>query len=106
MNSSTNDCDINYQMNNSHKSNTSEVEHNTSEVNDNLPNQLRPSTLVLQFNHSANPCTATISNDETINSPLDIYRRFGEITFLFVFRCHKLKFLNYIDLKIKKKILD
>lgn len=67
-------------MNNFNESQMYKVEGCTngiSEVNDdNLPSQ---STLVLQFSHSSNQCTATISNDEdTIISPLDIYRRFGK----------------------------
>lgn len=46
------------------------------------PNQNIPTTLILQFNHSTNACTATVSNDDdTINSPLDIYKQFGMICF-------------------------
>lgn len=44
-----------------------------------LPNQSKPNTLILQFSHSTNTCTAMVSNDDdTINSPLDIYRKFGK----------------------------
>lgn len=43
------------------------------------PSQSKPTTLVLQFSHSTNECTAIVSDDDdTINSPLDIYRKFGK----------------------------
>lgn len=42
--------------------------------------QSKPTTLVLQFSHSTNECTAMVSqDDDTINSPLDIYRKFGKL---------------------------
>lgn len=66
---SINDCDMNeYEK--------VDAYHNVAD-ND-ASNQNKPSTLVLQFEHSSNVCTATVSNDdETINSPLDIYKQFG-----------------------------
>lgn len=38
------------------------------------------STLTLHFDHSPNTCTAMVSNDDDIiNSPLDIYKKFGMV---------------------------
>lgn len=63
-------------MNHFNESTMKKVE---DESGNNTPGQTQPSTLILQFNHTANPCTSFISNDdETINSPLDIYRQFGK----------------------------
>lgn len=80
MNNTNSGCDINFPINNFNESQMYKVDgckNGITEVNDNnLPSQ---STLVLQFSHSSNQCTATISNDaDTIISPLDIYRRFGK----------------------------
>lgn len=51
-------------------------------VTEQAPNQNKPKTLILQFSHSTNTCTATVSNDDdVINSPLDIYRKFGKEIF-------------------------
>lgn len=85
-----NDCDMNFPMNRSNESTmNNKVEDSCSNViNSNVtimeeaapitPSQNKPSTLILQFSHSTNMCTATISNDDdAINSPLDIYRKFG-----------------------------
>lgn len=78
---STNDCDIHFQMNQFNESTMNKVEDCTSATNNGSAapsNQAIPSTLVLKFSHSSNPCTATVSNDDdTINSPLDIYKQFG-----------------------------
>lgn len=96
----TNDCDMNFPMNRINEctmNNT--IEDTGSIVVDSretiipeaaepavtmtaatvVPSQNKPITLVLQFSHSTNTCTATLSNDDdTINSPLDIYRKFGK----------------------------
>lgn len=75
---STNDCDIHFPMNQFNESTINKVENCTNVANDKMPSQTKPSTLVLKFSHSSNPCTAMVSNDDdTINSPLDIYKQFG-----------------------------
>lgn len=62
----TNDCDMGM------------IENYHHVVSNTMPNQNKPTTLILQFNHSDNLCTASVStDDETINSPLDIYKQFG-----------------------------
>lgn len=77
---STNDCDTNFPMNQFNDKTTKEIENCTSENLDNFPDATKPPTLILQFNHTENPCTSFVSNDdETINSPLDIYRQFGKL---------------------------
>lgn len=98
----TNDCDINVPMNQFNECTmNNKVDDSCSNIVNTImgeaaaiaataematkatsasPSQCKPTTLVLQFNHSTNACTATISDDdETINSPLDIYRKFGKL---------------------------
>lgn len=76
---STNDCDINFPINQFNESTMNKVEDCTNVDNSKSPSQTKSTTLVLKFSHSSNPCTATVSNDDdTINSPLDIYKQFGE----------------------------
>lgn len=105
----TNDCDINFPMNrfNECTMNNTVDDRYSNVVNSNAtimgeaaaiattaemattatpasPSQSKPTTLVLQFSHSTNTCTATISDDnDTINSPLDIYRKFGKSCYEF-----------------------
>lgn len=87
---STNDCDINAPINRGDGAmNTAD---NCGNDSDNAPSQAKPTTLVLQFSHSSNFCTATVSTDEeTINSPLDIYRQFGKWTAFFNSLVHSLR---------------
>lgn len=98
----TNDCDMNFPMNRFNECTMNNKAENSCSnvVNSNATilkevsaketaelaetttavglSQNKPTTLVLKFNHSSNACTATVSNDDTINSPLDIYRKFGK----------------------------
>lgn len=78
---STNDCDINFPMNQFNESTMNKSEDCTNDSSRASNNsQTNASTLILQFSHTDNTCTSTASNDdETINSPLDIYRQFGKI---------------------------
>lgn len=78
----TNDCDINFPLNQFNESTMNEFEDcpkGSSEASNNTPGQTNSSALILEFSHTANLCTSTASSDdETINSPLDIYRHFGK----------------------------
>lgn len=91
---STNDCDTHFPMNQFNESTMNKVEVCTSVANNNMPSQTKSSTLVLKFSHSGNPCTATVSSDDnTINSPLDIYKQFGKR----FFQCKPLLFLFFFQ---------
>lgn len=88
-----NDCDMNSSMNRFNECTMNKkvedvgcsnvVNRDATITNDAAPitpSHNKPTTLILQFSHSTNTCTATVSNDDdTINSPLDIYRKFGMV---------------------------
>lgn len=53
--------------------------NNDDEIKENC-NKNTGTTLQLHFSHSSNVCTSKVSDDnQTINSPLDIYKQFGGI---------------------------
>lgn len=102
-----NDCDINFPMNqsnectinnkvedsclnvvNSNATTAAVVSTTATTTTDQPPNLYKPKTLILQFSHSTNTCTATVSNDDDIiNSPLDIYTKFGMKFSKSIWRC-------------------
>lgn len=102
---STNDCDIHFQMNQFNESTMNKIDDCINATNNGSPapqNQAKPSTLVLKFSHSSNPCTATVSNDDdTINSPLDIYKQFG-----MRFMAHFSLFLFCFRMNMEKTFVD
>lgn len=76
---STNDCDMNFSIDHSNNGLIKEANDCPNVGSQNTIDPVKP-TLILHFDHSPNICTAMVSNDDDIiNSPLDIYKKFGMI---------------------------
>lgn len=79
---STNDCDMNFPMNQCSVTEINKVENSLTAVSNKVTGSNKSTTIILQFDHSPNICTVTASdNNDDINNPLDIYKQFGMIFF-------------------------